>query len=107
MSYNLFLDDIRMPKDAFGYTKLPIFISEKWIIVRNYFAFISLIEKKGVPNIIAFDHDLGAEHYTDQSNIKYDEFIEKTGYHCAQWLIDYCIVLIIINHFQIKYLFTQ
>jgi predicted RNA-binding protein with PUA-like domain len=47
MSYNLFLDDERMPKDAFSYTHLPEFISESWVIVRNYYAFVALIEGKG------------------------------------------------------------
>jgi hypothetical protein len=97
MAYNLFLDDFRMPKDAFEYMKLPIYISVEWIIVRNYYAFITLIENKGVPDIISFDHDLADEHYNEQI-VKgqtyqeiYDMFTEKTGYHCAKWLIDYCI----------------
>jgi len=61
MSYNLFLDDIRRPEDAFNYMHLPVFNKKEWIIVRNYYAFITLIEKKGVPEIISFDHDLGGE----------------------------------------------
>lgn len=91
MSYNLFLDDIRRPEDAFNYMSLPVFNLVEWIIVRNYYAFITLIEKKGVPEIIAFDHDLADEHYKQQ-DFDYDkEDYEKTGYHCAKWLIDYCI----------------
>lgn len=94
MNYNLFLDDIRMPKDAFGYMHLPIYIQKEWIVVRNYHAFISLIEGKGVPEIISFDHDLADEHYDYQEHLDgdyYDIMTEKTGYHCAKWLIDYCI----------------
>ena len=97
MAYNLFLDDFRMPKDAFEYMKLPIYISVEWIVVRNYYAFIALIEGKGIPDIISFDHDLAYEHY-DPKIVEgepyekiYDMFREKTGYHCAKWLIDYCI----------------
>ena len=44
-----------------------------------------------MPDVISFDHDLGDEHYTNNSNINYSEFKEKTGYDCAKWLIDYCI----------------
>jgi len=91
MAYNLFLDDFRMPKDAFEYMKLPIYISVDWIVVRNYYAFITLIQNKGVPEIISFDHDLADIHY---KNIVFDytnENLEKTGYHCAEWLIYYCI----------------
>lgn len=95
MSYNLFLDDVRMPKDAFGYMHLPIYISVDWIVVRNYYAFITLIENKGIPEIISFDHDLADEHYDYQeqfnNNDIYDIVEEKTGYHCAKWLIDYCM----------------
>lgn len=97
MAYNLFLDDFRMPKDAFEYMKLPIYISVDWSIVRNYYAFVQIIEGKGVPDIISFDHDLADEHYDPQimDGMTYDEiydmFQEKTGYHCAKWLIEYCI----------------
>lgn len=91
MSYNLFLDDIRRPEDAFGYMQLPIYISIDWIIVRNYYAFITLIQKKGIPEIISFDHDLADVHYKEQNFDYIDENYEKTGYHCAKWLLDYCI----------------
>jgi len=97
MSYNLFLDDIRMPKETFDYTFQQIYLEEEWIIVRNYHAFIKLIEGKGIPEIISFDHDLADEHYDPQimNDMSYGEiydmFDEKTGYHCAKWLIDYCI----------------
>lgn len=94
MSYNLFLDDFRMPKDAFDYMHIPIYIQKEWIVVRNYHAFVSLIEGKGIPEIISFDHDLADEHYDYQEHLDgdyYDIMTEKTGYHCAKWLIDYCI----------------
>jgi hypothetical protein len=91
MSYNLFLDDIRRPEDAFFYMSLPVFNSVEWIIIRNYYAFITLIEKKGIPETIAFDHDLADEHYKQQDFDYNREDYEKTGYHCAKWLIDYCM----------------
>lgn len=95
--YNLFIDDYRMPKDAFAYMKLPQYITKEWIVVRNYYAFITIIQNKGIPDSISFDHDLADEHY-DKQIVRgqsydeiYDMFDEKTGYHCAKWLIDYCI----------------
>lgn len=97
MGYNLFLDDVRMPKDTFDYMKLPIYISVDWSIVRNYYAFVQIIEGKGIPDIVSFDHDLADEHYDPQimNDMSYADvynmFSEKTGYHCAKWLIDYCI----------------
>lgn len=89
MAYNLFLDDFRMPKDAFEYTKLPIYLSVEWIVVRNYYAFVTIIQNKGIPDALSFDHDLADEHYVQQK--VYDQYSEKTGYHCAEWLICYCI----------------
>jgi hypothetical protein len=97
MGYNLFLDDVRMPKDTFDYMKLPIYISVDWSIVRNYYAFKAIVEGKGIPEIVSFDHDLADEHYDpkivggESYEQIYDMFDEKTGYHCAKWLIDYCI----------------
>lgn len=89
--YRLFLDDVRRPKGTFDYMGLPVFNEPDWVIVRNYYAFISLIEKKGIPEVIAFDHDLADEHYKKQEFDYNKEDAEKTGYHCAKWLIDYCM----------------
>src|ERR1035437_8551114 len=89
MSYNLFLDDFREPEDAYLYRLNPIYMTEHWIVVRNYNEFINHIDEHGLPEIISFDHDLGEEHYEKQ--LEYDQYKEKTGYHCALWLINYCI----------------
>lgn len=101
MCYNLFLDDVRKPVDAYKYTGFNPLINDSWVIVRNYEAFVYAIEKNGIPDFISFDHDLALDHYPPQeawsSQDKYDEWesknqsVEKTGYHCALWLIDYCI----------------
>lgn len=101
--YKIFLDDIRELKDAWAYTGFTPFLKEKWIIVRNYNEFISLIESKYkenyFPEFIAFDHDLADEHYAPEEywGDKYKEwsktknFQEKTGLDCAKWLIDFCM----------------
>lgn len=81
--YRLFLDDIRTPESTYSYIKNPIY-KEKWIIVRSYNEFVSYITENGIPSLISFDHDL-ADMITD------DVMTEKTGYHCAKWLIEYCI----------------
>lgn len=91
MKFNLFLDDFRRPEDAFNYMHLPIYNLEEWITVRNYYAFITIIQKKGIPETVSFDHDLADIHYKEQ-DFDYDKpDYEKTGYHCAKWLIDYCM----------------
>lgn len=95
MSYNLFLDDVRIPKNVFKYTNNPIYISVDWVIVRTYDEFIKYVEENGIPEIISFDHDLSDEHLSYQEQFSnrdiYDVVEEKTGFHCAKWFIDYCI----------------
>jgi len=95
-TYNLFLDDFRVPLDAFHYMKDPIFTKLDWLIVRSYKEFTAFIEKKysegEFPQIVAFDHDLADDHYNHLSGeFPYENTSEKTGYHCAKWLIDFCI----------------
>jgi hypothetical protein len=67
-----------------------------WKVVRSYNEFIKAIEENGLPTMVSFDHDLADEHYdpdlhgSETYNELYDSFVEKTGYDCAKWLIDYC-----------------
>lgn len=93
MSYNLFLDDERHPKDV-TWIELPLV---DWVIVRSYDEFVRTILKDGLPKVITFDHDLADEHYKFYFQSKdsgtpypYDKCKEKTGYDCAKWLAEYC-----------------
>lgn len=77
----LYLDDFRNPPDS------------SWNVVRSYDAFVDFIKNYGVPDIISFDHDLADEHYPVSSGyfteaLPYDIYKEKTGYHCAKWLVE-------------------
>jgi|688.fasta_scaffold349784_2 hypothetical protein len=84
-TYNLFLDDIRNPKDCCLYMPNPKFYSDnQFVIVRNYDEFVNFIKKNGLPNIISFDHDLSDIDYSTPE-------CEKTGMDCAKWLVDYCM----------------
>jgi hypothetical protein len=102
----LFLDDIRIPKDAIGLVSSnlnQIYWDNDWSVVRNYFEFCNYIQKFGLPDFISFDHDLADDHYNDLFSdenwskndndivLKYDEYKEKTGYECAKWLVDWCL----------------
>lgn len=84
----LFLDDIRYPIEAYHYTKQDVFLKKDWHIVRNYEQFVNRILEKGLPEMISFDHDLADVHYLKPDS---PEFIEKTGYDCAKWLVEYCM----------------
>lgn len=94
MSYNIFLDDIRYPVTTL-HVNLPLV---EWTIVRSYDEFVRTIKQRGLPKLITFDHDLASIHYPTSEDemslnhrIQYDSMKEKTGYHCALWLIDYCM----------------
>ena len=63
----LFLDDERAPPND----------GNNWHIVRNFSEFKNHIDKNGLPEFISFDHDLGSDF--------------RTGFHCARYLIEYCL----------------
>ena len=93
MSYHLFLDDERKPKDV-TWVELPL---HQWMIARNYQQFVEMIERMGLPTTISFDHDLSEQSYEfvreaiATGKVPYDKIKEKTGFHCAKWLIEYCL----------------
>lgn len=102
----LFLDDIRIPKDAIGLVPSNMnqfYWENDWDVVKNYSEFCDYIQKYGSPDFVSFDHDLADDHYNDLFSdenwskndtdvvLKYDDYKEKTGYECAKWLVDYCL----------------
>lgn len=94
MSYYLFLDDTRQPEDV-SWMKLP---KKEWIVVESFTKFKETILARGLPKLIYFDHDLEQGHYDEyfrcveqnDTNIDYAR-VKNTGWHCAEWLVDYCI----------------
>jgi len=94
--YNLFLDDVRLPNSCVNYCEKigidpVIFISNRWLICRDYHAFVNMINDKGLPNIVAFDHDLADISYDPKTGKESFTYQEKTGMDCAKWLVEYCI----------------
>ena len=95
--YNLFLDDHRSPEDAFNYTGQPLYLMNDWIVVRNYDEFVKAITELGIPDTVSFDHDLADVHYDVQDHVDEDYYDlmaaqnEKTGFHCAKYLLNYCL----------------
>lgn len=102
----LFLDDLRIPKDAIGLVSSAMnqfYWDDNWIVLRNYTEFCDWINSYGLPDFISFDHDLADFHY-DLEPEDYDKMsendmiikfgsMEKTGLDCAKWLVDYCLEL--------------
>jgi hypothetical protein len=89
MSYLLFLDDDRLPRNV-TWVGMPAVSESAWTIVRSYDEFISCIQKIGVPQFVSFDHDLGDNAYAAAARGDEEYGGEKTGFHCAEWLVNYC-----------------
>lgn len=75
MSYWMFVDDERLPGDV---TWVPLrqqirYLTDQWVIVRNFSQVVSTISQRGMPSYISFDHDLGHN--------------EPTGYDIARHLV--------------------
>lgn len=112
MTYNLFLDDLRVPTDCLSYMhnwigqlNTEYYLYTEWVVVRTYDEFVTYITNHGLPTMASFDHDLGTEHQEyyhihlegrpweeKQKHVyDYDSFKEKTGYSAAKWLVGYCL----------------
>lgn len=98
MSKLLWLDDVRDPfeKEGEWLVFAPMRANEV-IWVKDYNEFVAWITENGLPDGIAFDHDLADEHLV-HNNMWIDfyenggiEFKEKTGMDCAHWLVNYCL----------------
>ena len=97
----LFLDDVRIPKDAIGLVPdkhNQFYFSNDWEIVTNYDDFVEYIELNGVPKYVSFDHDLGDtamdEYFRNvatKGTLDYDNIKEMTGLDCAKFLVEYCV----------------
>lgn len=82
--YNLFLDDDRTIPTHMDYL-LGIgkrgfhtdYFYLDWEVAKNYNDFCEIITRKGLPERISFDHDLGIE--------------PQTGYDCIKWLVALCM----------------
>lgn len=101
-TYNLFLDDVRMPNDCLTYIQEPRYSTRKWVIVRSYDEFVQVLLNRWsdgeFPELVSFDHDLADEHYDpamyhgeEAYNNAELKFTEKTGNECAKFFVDFCI----------------
>lgn len=103
MTYNLFLDDVRIPHKSMDYMHPGVshlYRTLEWVVARDYYQFVQAIEERGLPEIVSFDHDLADTHYDIRAEgykswQEYydspDEHREMTGYDCVKWLCNYCL----------------
>lgn len=90
--YNLFLDDVRIPTQV-TWANVPK--DQHYTVVRSYQEFVDIINLRGIPHFVCYDHDLSDAHYGDGLHgdaIDYDKYKEKTGYDCAKFLVHECFV---------------
>jgi hypothetical protein len=82
---NIFLDDIRIPSMSHNVSKglgMDYSDKDKWVIVRDYFYFIDLVDKHfDEIDLISFDHDLAC----------YKDGLEYTGKSAVDYVINYCL----------------
>ena len=73
----IFIDDERSPRDAYTYTKNPVYLEDGWVVARSYDEFIKMFYSRQIngSTLISFDHDLGGE---------------KSGLDCVKALIHFC-----------------
>ena len=97
----LWLDDIRNPFIAdwlMQYAPQFAYGEGEIIWVKSYSKFVEWINTNGLPDMIAFDHDLGEDVAKDKvasGMSKRQARIQKretmSGFECAKWLVEYCI----------------
>lgn len=89
--YHLFLDDMRMPHDAYLLDERRTLFdasgihNNNWVIVRSYRQFVEHIEEFGIPTTVSFDNDLNIRDVFDTPWMR-----DKTGQDCAKYLADKC-----------------
>lgn len=92
MTWNLFIDDDRMPVDVkwAPYNIYAKYLSEEWVICRNKTEVMQAISEHGnnIPNFISFDHDLGKN--------------EPSGYDITRLIVDKVMdgIFVIPSDFQ-------
>lgn len=101
--YNLFLDDFRIPEMAAAYMPIEtkaLYRTKDWVVAKSHKEFVKIVEERGLPQLVSFDHDLADAHYFVIEPMGADEaidefyqaaYLEETGYSTAKWLINYCL----------------
>ena len=96
----LWLDDYRDPfdKEIDWMVFSPIGRDVNIVWVKSYKEFCDYIKYKGLPDGICFDHDLGEDENSiriskgmNKKQSRKLKQLEKTGYDCAKYLVDYCM----------------
>lgn len=72
MSYNLFLDDWKSPKDCRNYPgDGTVYDVSEFVIVKSFTEFYQIIKERGIPKFVSFDYQIDGD---------------ATGLDCAEFL---------------------
>ena len=74
MTYNLFIDDYRKPNDVVSC------LDREWVIARSFEDVKQILQERGAPAYISFDHDMTDLHYAQD----YSDGL--TGAHIANYI---------------------
>lgn len=74
MTWNLFIDDERLPEQVTWGTE-AFYQRYPWVVARSLLEVQQIIYHLGFPSFVSFDHDLGTD--------------EPTGKDIANWLIEH------------------
>jgi hypothetical protein len=96
----VWLDDMRNPyQGSWLHDYAPEYETKNSVTwVKSYDEFVEQIETNGLPDMIAFDHDLGEDEAIEKVKngvnkkvARQEKKIAKSGYDAAKWLVDYCL----------------
>lgn len=91
ITYNLFIDDIRVPSTVLTYLDNHIYNDWDWEIVRSYDEMVEIITDRGLPSFVSFDHDLADITYDSETQTESFSYHETHGLDCVKWIVEYCI----------------
>jgi hypothetical protein len=96
--YNLFLDDVRNPNQAFLHGQNATLLEHtrtlafQWTVVRSYEEFLETIYQKGLPRLVSLDNDLTDVHtkyYFSADNDYFDTAkFKDNGIACLEFLLN-------------------
>ncbi len=63
-----------------------------WVVARSYAEFVRIVEERGLPEFVSFDHDLAEDPRSPAADRTLAPFGGgKTGADCALWLAERCV----------------
>ena len=62
-----------------------------WVVARSYTEFVGIVEERGLPEFVSFDHDLADRDTVPAIGTAAPFGRGRTGADCALWLAERCV----------------